>query len=139
MEDVGRFAVILCLSLPMAGVVVELERRLRERENQSITEVARMIKARGEGRLSFSGLVTHALARTALAYGGVFWIGLTALALASIPIFQIMRVPNGGELAWSHLWLAAGVGGTLSLRIRRAYGVLAAAACLAVMLGFLAR
>lgn len=124
----------LIAGLPMAWLGARLDRTMRDRLNRSYSGVLQWVR-----RPIGDNVPAQLVLRTILGKTLVFWLffvvmtGLLALAVHSI-LLQYSGVIAGIKLEWHQFWIAASIGGLLSLRLRSLYLSVGAGA---VAFGFL--
>lgn len=134
LEVPGELPLPLMLCVPCAYAVSLLERRLRERTNARIDDVAAWCA--GQGGLSPSRVVLGSLARQAAA-NGVLFLVCFALAVGTLYVVRnTFGLPVAPGLSWNVLYGLGLLGAVLALRTRRAYVVLGCALILTLVLHF---
>jgi PTS system mannose-specific IIC component len=132
----GELALPLFLALPVALAGSRLEFNLRKWQDRSYNALLRHARrsATGEAPFDPGRLVAVAVAQAFAANFAFFAVSLVILV-------QIMGWLNDNvikgmhfPLEWGHLWFLAAMGGILSLRVRRAFGMLAAGVAAVVVL-----
>lgn len=128
LDSLPLISLALLAGLPMAWLGARLERTMRDRLNRSYSGILQWVRKPVDqdvpGRLLAATLVSKILMNWLF-----FLAGAGALALVT----RLVLAHYGAELAavrlsWSHLLIAASVGGMLALRLRSLYLSLAGGA-----------
>jgi mannose PTS system EIIC component len=124
----------LVLGLPMAWLGARLERIMRDRLNRSYNGVLQWVRkpldVNVPGRLLMGSLASKVLANWLF-----FFVGAGTLALFARSVLgQYGPFLASLKVSWSHVLIAASIGGVLALRLRSLYVSVAVGA---VTLGFL--
>lgn len=129
--------VALLAGLPMAWLGARLDRTMRDRLNRSYSSVLQWVRHPvGEN------LPSQLVARTLLGKMVVFWlffvvmIGVSALAVRGV-LAEFSGQIASLKLEWYQFWIAASIGGLLSLRLRSLYLSVGAGAAAFGILRFL--
>lgn len=123
--EAGDMLFPLLLAMPMAKAGTYLEVTLRRRWNKGYNKLIRATSPGRQEDFTPSVLIAKNVIEASTAHFLFFLVSCTAVIAVTGILrnhFQ-MLVPTG--LDWKYLWLAACVGGLLSLRTPRAYGALA--------------
>lgn len=134
LDSAGEVIIPVILSLPFAFVGARLERFRRRMQNADYNQLLIWTKKNYAAVYDPGRLVVRALVRAAfmdLAYFGVCFILLAGAMWLILARGWIPAVPG---LSFSHLWVAASLGGVLALRTPKAYA--AAIAGSALVLAF---
>lgn len=113
------------LSLPLAFIGTSLENLRREQQNRNYNALLKGARTPGSA-FPAPRLVAHAAGRTFVENWLFLTVSLAVLNwVAGMLLPTWVRLAAGRELPMAALWLGASIGCVLSLRIRRAYAVLA--------------
>ncbi|WP_084457943.1 PTS sugar transporter subunit IIC [Desulfocurvus vexinensis] len=128
----------ILIGLPLSWMAAGLERVHRAHQNAAFDTLQHWLAPERQGAYNPGLLVRRALTRSALAHFLFFLAALGgAMALAGVLLGQGLMRPAPGLFSWGQLWLGASVGGLLSLRVPRAYAVMALCALVVAVAGFL--
>lgn len=123
-EHPARIMGILFASMPLAWIGAKLEAILREQERGSYNKLLNWSRS-SEPRNMPSQLVLRALARNFVFSFITFYSGLLVMKFTLETVFSLYPgFLSSISVTWSHLWIAATMGGLMALRLKRAYGVL---------------
>lgn len=128
LDSLPLISLALLAGLPMAWLGARLERTMRDRLNRSYSGVLQWVRKPVDqnvpGRLVAATLVSKVLMNWLFFLLGAGILALAAQAVLShySPVLAALKV------SWSHLLIAASVGGMLALRLRSLYLSLAGAA-----------
>ncbi len=129
----GEVFVAILASIPLAWIGRRGEAALRER-NSCIYNRSLLWAAVQDSTPFPERLIYRAMAWTFLtSLVGFFILILGIHFLLGLILPHIAALLAGLKVSWAHLWMGASIGGLLSLRIRRAYAVCAAAVVLIVL------
>lgn len=115
---------ILFASMPLAWLGAQAEAMVRERERASYNRLLNWVRNPISPDVP-SKLVLQSLARTFLLSGLTFYLAVLVLKFTFQTLFTLYPgfLSHVG-ITWAHLWVAATMGGLMSLRVKRAYAVL---------------
>lgn len=125
LEHPARIMGILFACMPLAWLGAKGEGLVREQERGSYNKLLHWTRNPDSDNMP-TRIVLRSLVRTFLVGWLLFYISILVLKFT----FQLFLSAYPGFLAsvdisWSHLWIAATLGGLMALRLKRAYGVLA--------------
>lgn len=128
----------ILIGLPLSWMASGLERMHRARQNAAFDTLQAWLAPGRQGEYDPGLLVRRALAHSAVAHFLFFLAALgCAMALAAVLLGRGLMQPAPGLFSWGQLWLGASLGGLMSLRVPRAYAVLAVCALAVAVAGFL--
>lgn len=124
----AQVLVPLFLSMPLAWLGTHVEQALREWQNRNYSFILQWARHSGDPSAP-PRLVLRAVAVTAV----VSWLFFLACILILAVLADVLLDRFGTDLAgirltWAPLWITAGIGGLLSLRLRKAQALFAAGA-----------
>jgi PTS system mannose-specific IIC component len=139
LDQPGRIMFVLFASMPLAWLGTRLEALIREQEQGNYNKLLNWVRNPDTPHLP-ALIVIRSVCRTLLLSGIAFYMAVLVLQLVFQLFFSVYSelFPSSG-ITWSHLWVAATLGGLMSLRLKRAYGVLIAGIFLFTIFTFWAR
>ncbi len=123
----------LALSMPLTWLGSRLEGSLREWQNRDYSSVLQWARHPDEsarpGRLVLRAVLTGALVQGLFFFACLLCLGV----LTDLVLHRFGPELAGSRLSWTPVLLAAGAGGVLSLRLRRAQALFAAGVGLVIL------
>lgn len=125
LSDPGRIMLVLFASMPLAWLGTKVEGWLRDREQTGYNVLLNW--ARNPESPNLPGrLVLRALGRAVLMEWVTFLLAIIVLKQSFQLLFTMYPdFFKSIEVTWTHLWMAATLGGIMALRLKRAYVILA--------------
>lgn len=124
----AQVMVPLFLSMPLAWLGTHVEQALREWQNRNYSFILQWARHSADPSAP-SRLVLRAVVVTAAASWLFFLACILVLAVLTDMILSRLGPDlTGLPLTWAPLWISAGIGGVLSLRLRKAQAAFAAGA-----------
>lgn len=120
----------LAAAVPAAWLGAHMESLYRKRRNRYFNHLLLATRSRSRN------FKPHHFVKRSLVHLGLANLGVFSAYMAGACLMLVFAVPHWERLmrpvdiSWGHLWLAASLGGVLSLRWRRAYAYLGAGALL---------
>lgn len=127
-------ALILVASLPLAYLGAWVEQRYRKRQNLSYNKLILWNRRGVSHAFTPDRLIIQATAETFAMHFALFMACSLAL-LSCIRLAQPL-LAGGPQPGWPMLWIAAGAGALLALRMRKSYALVAAVLLLGVLATF---
>ncbi|MBI9078164.1 MAG: PTS sugar transporter subunit IIC [Pseudodesulfovibrio sp.] len=133
LDHPARIMGVLFASMPFAWLGTKVEELLREQERGSYNKLLRW--ARNPESPNLPGtLVLRSLLRTLVLSWVTFYVSILLLKYIFQMIFSLYPgFLTSIDITWSHLWVAATLGGLMALRLKRVYAVLATGICIFVL------
>lgn len=139
LESPSRIMLVLFATMPLAWLGTRLEAFLREQERGSYNQLLNWARNPLVASLP-SQLVVRSLVRTFTFSGVSFYISILLMYYGFKALFAMYPTfMMSFDVQWAHLWIAASIGGVVSLRLKRAYGVLLAGILLYALFMFSTR
>ena len=136
LEHPARIMGVLFASMPLAWLGAKLETALRERERGSYNQLLTWARNPVSPNLPGS-LILRSVSRTFFMSWLTFFVSILVLKYVFQAIFSLYPgVLASVDVTWPHLLIAATLGGLMSLRLKRAYVVLATGICLFALFVF---
>lgn len=112
-------------SIPMAWLGVRLDSYLREWQNKNYNRLLQWARHPDSAGFSPGGLVARSAGVTFF-WSWLFFFVLIFLLVSGVRWF--LGLVSGhldwlGMITWTHLWLAASIGGLMALRLKKAYAI----------------
>nr|WP_284710708.1 PTS sugar transporter subunit IIC [Desulfovibrio aminophilus] len=132
----AQIAVPLALSMPLSWLGARLEGALREWQNRGYSAILQWARHSADPDLP-PRLVLRAVLTSAL-FSWLFFFSciLTLAVVTDLCLLRFGPQLAASRLTWTPLLLAAGLGGVLSLRLRRAQALFAAGAVVVILFSF---
>lgn len=130
--DMRTTALLLVATLPLAYLGAWVEQRYRKRQNTSYNKLITWNRQSVAHAYTPNRLIMQALAEK-------FLLNFFLFALCVLPLLAALRplqpwLSSGPQPSWPMLWIVAGIGAVLALRLRKAYAL----AGISLVLGVLA-
>lgn len=124
LETPSRIMWIIFAAMPLAWLGTRMESLLREQEKVSYNKLLNWVRNPYKGNEP-GVLIVRSLVRT-------FTFSFVGFYIALIGLFFIIKtmfatypgIVGAIDVQWPHLWIAASIGGVVSLRLKRAYAIL---------------
>jgi len=119
----------ILMGMPLAWLAAGMERMHRSWQNTAYNTMQVWLRAEHQGEYAPGLLVRRAVTQAAACYFLFFLVSLSVLTALSGMLLErgFLRLPSD-LLTWGTLWLWASLGGLMSLRVPRAYAVIASGA-----------
>ncbi|NDV19196.1 hypothetical protein GO013_07155 [Pseudodesulfovibrio sp. JC047] len=133
LEHPARIMGVLFASMPLAWLGTKVEMIIRDQEQVSYNQLLNWTRNPEKSNVPGT-LIMKSMVRSFL-YSGLSF--LAAILLIKYCLQFIFSVYPGFlssiDVTWTHLWVAASLGGLMALRVKRAYAILMVGMCLFVL------
>jgi len=124
LENPAQIMGFLFASMPLAWLGTKIEGFLREQEQGSYNKLLNWARNPESGNLP-GALILRSSIRTFILSWITFFLAIIILKFVFQTLFDLYPgLLTSVDVKWTHLWVAATLGGVMALRLKRAYVIL---------------